>query len=64
MAEPYTTEAEVHAAYESGVTRFRILKSAFPSFQARRGYDARELPEHPGELVVVNVSRERTLVPQ
>jgi hypothetical protein len=64
MGQPYTTEQEVEAAYESGAATFRILKAAFPSFVPRTGYRVREIPLAPGELLVVNISRERTLVPE
>jgi hypothetical protein len=64
MGQPYTTEAELAAAYDSGVATFRILKSAFPSFEPRRGYKVRDIDLAPAELLVVNISRERTLVPE
>jgi hypothetical protein len=64
VPQPYTTQAEVDEAYESGVATFRILKSAFPSFEPRHGYKVRDIALAPAELLVVNISRERTLVPQ
>lgn len=64
MGQPYTLQEEVDAAYESGVGSFRILKSAFPSFEPRYGYKIREIALAPTELLVVNLSRERTLVPE
>jgi len=64
MGQPYTSQAEVDAAYESGVASFRILRSAFPAFEPRYGYKVREIPLAPAELLVVNASRERTLVPE
>lgn len=64
MGQPYTTKAEVEAAYDSGVSTFRILKAAFPSFEPRSGYRVRDIPLAPAELLVVNISRERTLVPE
>lgn len=63
MAQPYTTQEQVDAAYASNVTSFRILKSAFPSFEPREGWRVREMDLAPSELLVVNRSRERTLVP-
>ncbi len=62
MGQPYTTQEELAAAYESRVASFRILKSAFPNFEPREGW-VREMDLAPSELLVVNRSRERTLVP-
>jgi hypothetical protein len=64
VSQPYTTPAEVEAAYASNVSSFRILKSAFPSFQPREGWRVREIDLAPSELLVVNRSRERTIVPE
>lgn len=64
MAQPFTTQEEVDAAYDSGASSFRILKSAFPDFEPRYGYKVREIPLASAELLVVNASRERTLVPE
>ena len=64
MVQPYTTQTELDAAYESGVATFRILRSAFPSFEPRNGYKVRDIALAPAELLVVNVSRERTLIPE
>ncbi|HEX4512641.1 MAG TPA: hypothetical protein VH054_03870 [Polyangiaceae bacterium] len=63
MGQPYTTQAEVDAAYASGVNSFRIQRAAFPNFQPREGWRAREIDLAPNELLVVNRSRERTIVP-
>ena len=64
MGQPYTTPEEVEAAYASGVSSFRILRSAFPNFVPREGWKVREIELAPSELLVVNRSRERTLVPE
>jgi hypothetical protein len=64
MPQPYTTDEELEAAYASRVFSFRILKAAFPSFEPRAGWRVRVIPLAPSELLVVNISRERTLVPE
>ena len=63
MGQPYTTQEEVDAAYGARVASFRILKSAFPNFEPREGWRVREIDLAPSELLVVNRSLERTLVP-
>ncbi|HEY2367638.1 MAG TPA: hypothetical protein VGH87_14680 [Polyangiaceae bacterium] len=64
MGQPYTTQEEVEAAYTSGVSSFRILREAFPNFVPREGWKVREIELAPRELLVVNRSRERTIVPE
>jgi hypothetical protein len=46
------------------MSSFRILRSAFPNFEPREGWKVREIDLAPSELLVVNRSRERTLVPK
>jgi len=64
VGQPFTTREEVEAAYASGMSSFRILRSAFPNFEPREGWKVREIDLAPRELLVVNRSRERTLVPK
>lgn len=64
MVQPFTTQAEVDEAYESGISSFRVLKSAFPEFQPRAGWQVREVQTEPVELIVVNTTRERTIIPK
>lgn len=64
MGQPYTTQADVDAAYDSGISSFRVLKSAFPGFVPRNGWQVREVATEPVELIVVNTTRERTIVPE
>jgi hypothetical protein len=64
VGQPFTTREEVEAAYASRVSSFRILRSAFPDFQPREGWRVREIELAPNELLVINRSRERTIVPE
>jgi len=64
VGQPFTTREEVEAAYASGVGSFRILRAAFPDFQPREGWKVREIELAPNELLVVNRSRERTIIPE